>query len=38
MKRVLAVVLGLMLLLQIPSPAAPMFRAYAEEEEDGFLA
>lgn len=33
MKRVLAVVLGLMLLIQIQSPAVPMFCVYAEEEE-----
>lgn len=33
MKRVLAVVLGLVLLVQIQSPAVPMFCVYAEEEE-----
>ena len=33
MKRVLAVVLGLVLLMQIQSPAVPMLCVYAEEEE-----
>ncbi len=35
MKRVLAVVLGLVLLMQIQSPAVPMLCVYAEEEEEG---
>ena len=34
MKRVLAVVLGLVLLMQIQSPAVPMLCVYAEEEEE----